>query len=90
MVDDLMLRAAVVVVQAAETSGLRWECHRLVSRVKPAAVILFLPFQLRAVRARRVCPLSRVGGPGGSLVVAVITGLFVVYLFFAWLLTSWL
>lgn len=52
VVEDLLGRAAAVVLQAGQSPGLRWEVEKAVSLVPPSRVLLFLPFRL-VRRSRR-------------------------------------
>ena len=46
VVEDFLKRAGLVVLQAGQSPGLKWEINKAVASVAPAQVLLFLPFRL--------------------------------------------
>jgi hypothetical protein len=53
VVQDLLSRAALVIVQAGDTPSLRWELGEVVGHVRPDASLLFLPRPLSTEKARQ-------------------------------------
>ena len=47
VVGDLALRSQLVVIQAGESAGLRWELQMAVQRLHPERMLLFIPFALQ-------------------------------------------
>ena len=53
VVDDLLRRARLVLIQAGESGGLQWELNKAVERLNPEQLLIFLPSQLSVNKPNR-------------------------------------
>ena len=53
VVDDLLRRARLVLIQAGESPGLQWELNKAVERLNPEQLLIFLPSQLSVNKPNR-------------------------------------